>query len=70
MAPSLGARLVELIDRPWSELTDHEREEFDRWLRTAGAGVNLYTLMRAAKRGNKSSSSTKILAVRGEPEEP
>lgn len=63
---STGARLIELIDRPWNELSEDEQDEFARWLAYAGAPVNLYTLLRYARRG-RSSSSTKIMAVRGEP---
>jgi hypothetical protein len=64
MTSSGGSRLLELADRAWGELTDYEGEEFSRWLQTA-SGLDLYLLLRHARRHRRQSSSETLRAVRG-----
>jgi hypothetical protein len=65
MIRRVGPRLIELIDRSWGELTDHERDEFASWLQGA-SGADLFLLLRHARRHRRQSSSEAIRAVRGD----
>lgn len=68
---SIGPVLIELAERPWSELDDGERRAFGSWLEEA-RGEDLYLLLREARsrwrRRRRSSSHT--LAAQRELEAP
>lgn len=66
---SQGAYLITLIDRPWRELSDDEKDAFTAWLVSTEEGVNLYTLLRSARRGSKPSSLTNMAPVKRGAEE-
>lgn len=62
---SASRSIIELMDRPWSELTAEERQLFEGWPMTA-QGVDLYLLLdfaRARWRRERRSSSATFQAV-------
>lgn len=59
-----GAWVIELAQRPWSELTPDEQAVFGAWLKTA-EGRDLYLLVRYAMRYKKRSSQQALKAVTG-----
>lgn len=65
----LGSQLLELLDRPWSELSEEEQEAFSSWLQNA-KGVDLYHWGRHARRGRKPSSLTMEAVTKGPADEP
>ena len=59
-----GSWLLDLLDRSWVDLTEDEKQVFDRWLHGA-RGYDLYILLRHAKRHRKMSKVEAFKAVAG-----
>jgi hypothetical protein len=60
-----GAWVIELAQKPWSEMAPEERAVFVNWLKTA-EGRDLYLLVRYAMRFQKRSSQQRMAAVTGD----
>lgn len=64
-----GSNLLDLADRKsWGEMTEYERDEFNRWLaeNPSGAGHNLFLLVRQALRFRRRSNSETLRAVKSD----